>query len=337
MTASPSAASARSATTACTPRSARPGSRSSSTSCCTSTSRPAAASDDVADTVHYGELAQQVVAAVEGEPVDLIETLAQRLADLALAYPRVDEVEVTVHKPEAPVGRPVRGRRRRPSCGAGRDRAAGTPGGAVARQQPGRPPRAAAGRGRRARRHPRPAGARRLAGVRDRPGRRPGPARLPQRRRRRRGSALAAHAARARAGGRERVRPGARRAVGAADPRRRPRRGRRPGRRRARPAGAAPAGRASGRSCWCPGSTSTRPRSCPGRPGRRPGRAARRVRASAGGTTSTSWCRRDGGCSPGADEADPGRASLVALLLAAAAVRGASLQISRTAARCCRR
>ena len=68
--------------------------------------RPAAASDDVADTVHYGELAQQVVAAVEGEPVDLLETLAQRLADLALSYPRVDEVEVTVHKPEAPVGVP---------------------------------------------------------------------------------------------------------------------------------------------------------------------------------------------------------------------------------------
>jgi dihydroneopterin aldolase len=67
---------------------------------------PAAASDDVGDTVHYGELAQQVVAAVEGEPVDLVETLAQRVADLALSYPRVDEVEVTVHKPEAPVGVP---------------------------------------------------------------------------------------------------------------------------------------------------------------------------------------------------------------------------------------
>ena len=67
---------------------------------------PAAASDDVADTVHYGELAQQVVAAIEGEPVDLVETLAQRVADLALANPRVEQVEVTVHKPEAPVGVP---------------------------------------------------------------------------------------------------------------------------------------------------------------------------------------------------------------------------------------
>jgi 7,8-dihydroneopterin aldolase/epimerase/oxygenase len=68
--------------------------------------RPAAASDDVADTVHYGELAKQVVTAVEGDPVDLLETLAQRVADLALSYPLVEQVEVTVHKPEAPVGVP---------------------------------------------------------------------------------------------------------------------------------------------------------------------------------------------------------------------------------------
>jgi dihydroneopterin aldolase len=67
---------------------------------------PAAASDDVTATVHYGELAQQVVAAIEGGPVDLIETLAQRVADIALAYPVVGKVEVTVHKPEAPVGVP---------------------------------------------------------------------------------------------------------------------------------------------------------------------------------------------------------------------------------------
>jgi dihydroneopterin aldolase len=67
---------------------------------------PAAASDDVTATVHYGELAGQVVAAIESDPVDLIEALAQRVADIALSYPVVDEVEVTVHKPEAPVGVP---------------------------------------------------------------------------------------------------------------------------------------------------------------------------------------------------------------------------------------
>lgn len=63
----------------------------------------AAASDDVTDTVHYGELAEQVAAVVAGEPVDLIETLAQRIADVALADRRVEQVEVAVHKPHAPI------------------------------------------------------------------------------------------------------------------------------------------------------------------------------------------------------------------------------------------
>lgn len=65
--------------------------------------RPAAASDDVADTVHYGELAASVAAVVAGDPVDLLETLAQRIADVALADARVARVEVTVHKPQAPI------------------------------------------------------------------------------------------------------------------------------------------------------------------------------------------------------------------------------------------
>lgn len=68
--------------------------------------RTAAVSDDVADTVHYGELAQRVVAVITGEPVNLLETLAQRVADLCLEPLVVDSVEVTVHKPEAPVGVP---------------------------------------------------------------------------------------------------------------------------------------------------------------------------------------------------------------------------------------
>jgi 7,8-dihydroneopterin aldolase/epimerase/oxygenase len=65
--------------------------------------RPAAASDDVADTVHYGELAEDVAAIVAGDPVDLIETLAQRIADAAVARPAVHRVRVTVHKPQAPI------------------------------------------------------------------------------------------------------------------------------------------------------------------------------------------------------------------------------------------
>ena len=64
---------------------------------------PAAASDDVADTVHYGELAEKVAAVVAGVPVDLIETLAQRIADVALEDRRVHDVVVTVHKPHAPI------------------------------------------------------------------------------------------------------------------------------------------------------------------------------------------------------------------------------------------
>ena len=63
----------------------------------------AAASDDVVDTVHYGELAEKVAAVVAGEPVELIETLAQRIADVALADARVQTVTVTVHKPHAPI------------------------------------------------------------------------------------------------------------------------------------------------------------------------------------------------------------------------------------------
>ena len=63
----------------------------------------AARSDDVADTVHYGELADALVAIVTGEPVNLLETLAARLADACLADARVRQATVTVHKPQAPI------------------------------------------------------------------------------------------------------------------------------------------------------------------------------------------------------------------------------------------
>ena len=63
----------------------------------------AAASDDVVDTVHYGELAEKIAAVVTGEPVNLLETLAQRIADVVLADARVQLVAVTVHKPQAPI------------------------------------------------------------------------------------------------------------------------------------------------------------------------------------------------------------------------------------------
>lgn len=60
-------------------------------------------SDDLAQTVDYGGLAAAVVARIEGEPFDLIERLAAVIADDVLDDVRVDEVEVTVHKPQAPV------------------------------------------------------------------------------------------------------------------------------------------------------------------------------------------------------------------------------------------
>jgi 7,8-dihydroneopterin aldolase/epimerase/oxygenase len=63
----------------------------------------AAGSDDVTDTVHYGQLAERLVAVVAGEPVNLIETLADRLATVCLADHRVAAAEVTVHKPQAPI------------------------------------------------------------------------------------------------------------------------------------------------------------------------------------------------------------------------------------------
>jgi dihydroneopterin aldolase len=64
---------------------------------------PAAAGDDLDRTVHYGVVAEEVAAVVSGEPVDLIETLAQRIADTCLGHEAVQEVEVTVHKPDAPI------------------------------------------------------------------------------------------------------------------------------------------------------------------------------------------------------------------------------------------
>ena len=65
--------------------------------------RPAAAADDLTRTVHYGVLAERIAEVVAGQPVDLVETLAQRVADVALVPEPVVAVDVTVHKPQAPV------------------------------------------------------------------------------------------------------------------------------------------------------------------------------------------------------------------------------------------
>lgn len=65
--------------------------------------RSAAEADALAQTVDYGELAAEVVAAVERDPADLIETVAERVARVALTRPRAERVRVTVHKPSAPI------------------------------------------------------------------------------------------------------------------------------------------------------------------------------------------------------------------------------------------
>lgn len=66
----------------------------------------AGTSDDLVDTVNYAEVATDVVALIEGESLDLIEALADRIAGKVLTRPLVESVVVTVHKPQAPVGHP---------------------------------------------------------------------------------------------------------------------------------------------------------------------------------------------------------------------------------------
>lgn len=65
--------------------------------------RAAASGDDLTRTVNYAELATVLRHEAEREPVDLIETLAERLARRALGFAAVEEARITVHKPEAPI------------------------------------------------------------------------------------------------------------------------------------------------------------------------------------------------------------------------------------------
>jgi len=65
--------------------------------------RAAAASDDLADTLDYGTLAQRAAAVVAGPPRQLIETVAGEIADDVIVDERVHAVEVVVHKPAAPI------------------------------------------------------------------------------------------------------------------------------------------------------------------------------------------------------------------------------------------
>jgi 7,8-dihydroneopterin aldolase/epimerase/oxygenase len=70
--------------------------------------RSAAAADDLSLTADYGELASRLTEIITGPPVALIETLADRLAAACLSDQRVHQVQITVHKPDAPIATPFR-------------------------------------------------------------------------------------------------------------------------------------------------------------------------------------------------------------------------------------
>ena len=63
----------------------------------------AAVSDDVSDTVNYATLADIAHKAITGEPFNLIEKLADQIAQKCLALSGVQKIRVTVHKPQAPI------------------------------------------------------------------------------------------------------------------------------------------------------------------------------------------------------------------------------------------
>ena len=132
----------------------------------------AAASDDVADTVHYGELAESLAAVVAGEPVNLLERLVERLVDVCLADARVQRGDC--HRAQAAGADPARLRRRRGDDPA---RAHVSRRGAVDRVEPRRSAGRAAVGGDRSRAGP----GRGVVGVRDQAVGARRPARLSQR------------------------------------------------------------------------------------------------------------------------------------------------------------
>lgn len=65
----------------------------------------AVATDEIANTISYAEIAQLISDNVRNNPVNLLETLSQRLADEVLfaASPWASKVKITVSKPDAPI------------------------------------------------------------------------------------------------------------------------------------------------------------------------------------------------------------------------------------------
>lgn len=63
--------------------------------------RPAAASDAIEDAVNYREIAKSTIDLVETSRFFLVEKLAEEIAKVCLADPRVTKARVTVEKPTA--------------------------------------------------------------------------------------------------------------------------------------------------------------------------------------------------------------------------------------------
>ena len=66
----------------------------------------AGTTDDIAATVSYADIADETMAVLTGNPVDLIETLAETIASRVMSHEGVVGTEVTVHKPDAPIDHP---------------------------------------------------------------------------------------------------------------------------------------------------------------------------------------------------------------------------------------
>ena len=66
----------------------------------------AGATDDIAATVSYADIADEAMAVLTGTAVDLIETLAETIAARVMGHEGVVGTEVTVHKPDAPIDHP---------------------------------------------------------------------------------------------------------------------------------------------------------------------------------------------------------------------------------------
>ena len=66
----------------------------------------AGTADDIAATVSYADIADEVMAVLTGTAVDLIETLAETIASRVMSHEGVVGTEVTVHKPDAPIDHP---------------------------------------------------------------------------------------------------------------------------------------------------------------------------------------------------------------------------------------